>query len=344
VEFTLVTQCSEDRLWMMEYHCQRWPGPVSVAVYTDSSDDEVESRLRELGCGSAGHDLSIQTIRADRPDSDYPVNELRNAAFRRVRTSHVVYVDIDFWVATNLYDVLQLHLDELRDDPRLALVLPAFALRRQCRMYKECPSRNIPHMPKTKTDVLENLLNRTVTAFDPSNYGGHGSTHYVEWMDQGDDELEDIGCVLSNRYEPYLVVRYCDALPPFQPAFTGYGKNKMTWIMQLRRLGYRLAQLNSFVCHYPHLDSKARLAWEGTVEPGQRAPPRPSDPKLYRELKRGQNDQLFLEFKRWLQSDVPDQTAVGLCEEHLDDDAKLWVDRGRAADSSFAAAAAAASE
>jgi Glycosyl-transferase for dystroglycan len=333
VEFTLVTQCSEDRLWMMEYHCQRWPGAVSLAVYSNASADDLELRLRELRCGGPDGDLlSVRTIRADRPDSDYPVNELRNAAFRQVRTSHVVYVDIDFWVDTNLYNVLHRNVDALQADPKLALVLPAFALRRQCRAYRDCPNRNIPRMPKTKADILENLYNRTVTAFDPTNYGGHGSTHYVEWMEQEDDELEEIDCVLSNRYEPYLVVRYCDSLPPFQPSFTGYGKNKMTWVMQLRRLGYRLGQLNSFVCHYPHLDSKARMAWEGTTEAGQHAPPRPKDPKLYLDLKRGRNDRLFLDFKRWLHSgDVPDRTIVGMCDDHLDDDAKLWVDRGGAA-------------
>lgn len=339
VEFTLVMQCSEDRLWMMEHHCHRWPGAVSLAVYSNESAEDLELRLRELKCGGPNGDLlSVRTIRADRPDSDYPVNELRNLAFRQVRTSHVVYVDIDFWVDTNLYNVLHLHVEALRDDPQLALVLPAFALRRQCRPYKECPNKNIPRMPKTKADILENLYNRTVTAFDPTNYGGHGSTHYVEWMEQEDDELEEIDCVLSNRYEPYLVVRYCDALPPFQPSFTGYGKNKMTWVMQLRRLGYRLGQLNSFVCHYPHLDSKARMAWEGTTEVGQHAPPRPKDPKLYLDLKRGRNDRLFLDFKRWLHSgNVPDRTVVGMCDDHLDDDAKLWVDRG-----GIAAAAAAA--
>jgi hypothetical protein len=86
------------------------------------------------------------------------------------------------------------------------------------------------------------------------------------------------------------------------------------------------------------LDSKARLAWEGTNEPGQRPPRRPSNPKLYKELKRGQNDQMFLEFKRWLQSDVPDRTVVGLCEEHMDDASKLWVERRGSSSSSAVAA------
>ena len=35
IDTTLVTQLSDDRLWMMKHHCERYgPHPISIAVYT----------------------------------------------------------------------------------------------------------------------------------------------------------------------------------------------------------------------------------------------------------------------------------------------------------------------
>ena len=163
------------------------------------------------------------------------------------------------------------------------------------------------------------------SAFDPTNFGGHGSTRYKEWLNQNSDELVDIPCVLSNRYEPYLVFRYCEDLPPFQNAFTGYGKNKMTWIMQLRRSGYVFSQVGtSFVVHYPHLDSKARLHWNGGEQGIQIQRP---EHIVGKDLKRSRVDRTFVEFRTWLEQNVPDQTIVGKCQHAMNDDATLWVER-----------------
>jgi hypothetical protein len=326
--FTLVTQCSDDRLWMMEYHCQRWSvgnerPMLSLVVYTNSTVDEIIKSLAALKCPI--DNMSVQTLPADRNAADFPVNELRNMAFSQVATSHAVYVDIDFWTATDLYATLTSDAVQsaLLESHRHALVLPAFQLHRQCGGWRECPERNIPLMPTTRTSIMPLLIKHIVTAFDPTNLGGHGSTRYNDWLEQRDDQLLEINCVISNRYEPYLVVRVCQDLAPFQPAFTGYGKNKMTWIMQLRRMGYRFFQIPAFVVHYPHLDSQSRLAWNA-ASPGHVL----SKPKgRVGEYKRGQNDKTFVEFRSWLEKTVPDQSVVHKCEAALDDDARLWIER-----------------
>ena len=111
---------------------------------------------------------------------------------------------------------------------------------------QECPENNIPEMPLNFPQLKHQILDKKVTRFDPTNRGGHGSTKYKEWFHQNKpegDTLLEIDCFLSNRYEPYLVFRLCQQLPPFQEQFAGYGKNKMTWVMQLRRLGYTFWQL-----------------------------------------------------------------------------------------------------
>jgi hypothetical protein len=333
VSFTLVTQCSDDRLWMMEHHCQRWAVDnnkpyLSIVVYTNQPLPRIKAQLVDYNC-PVDNGLTVQTLPKTLADEDYPVNTLRNMAFKEVATTHAVYVDIDFWTSTDLFAILN-HSPVVREtlaaSTRHALILPAFQLRRQCKPWKECPSRNIPLMPKVKSDMVPFFTNRTVTAFDPTNFGGHGSTRYVDWLDQTQEELLEISCVKSNRYEPYVVIRTCRDLVPFQPRFTGYGKNKMTWFMQLRRMGWQFYQLGeAFVIHYPHLDSKARLAWNGGAH-GEHLR-KPEDPSQLAMYKRGKNDETFVQFREWLYETLPDQTKVALCEKHQDDDSRLWVNR-----------------
>ena len=109
--------------------------------------------------------------------------------------------------------------------------------------------------------------------------------------------------------------------------------------MQLRRAGWTFGQIGQgFVVHYPHLDSPARQAWNGDPS-GEFRPSkmmqRPSDDSVLRNTERALNDELFVEFRDWLdeqyQLDGIDTEANGirtpLCEDANDDNAKLWVSR-----------------
>ena len=107
VSFTLVTQTSVSRLWLMKYHCQRWgpTNPISIAILTNQSASVVKKQLIQLGCHPAM--LAVQTLPPiDKNDSNYPTNVLRGMALSAVRTTHVMYIDIDFWLSANLHRVL----------------------------------------------------------------------------------------------------------------------------------------------------------------------------------------------------------------------------------------------
>lgn len=145
VEFTLVTQVSSDRMWMMEHHCSRWRlanrtfYPISVAVLTNETTAETKHRIQKMGCDLDV--VTVQTLSASLyPWDDYPVNTLRNLALKAVKTSHVVYVDIDFWITRDMSEILQLPevQDQLSSDPKAALVIPAFQMQRQCHQWKVC--------------------------------------------------------------------------------------------------------------------------------------------------------------------------------------------------------------
>lgn len=241
ITFTLVTQVSEDRLWMLTQHCHRWAGPISAAVFTDYSADKIQQIITTengaYGRCQQGQVTVATLVKAGIPDGEYPVNALRNLALRGVQTTHLFYADVDFWSSEDLYDTLQSTqvTERLSTDPKLALVIPAFQMNRHCDDHGVtrdasilCRLSNMDSMPQTKQNIIDMVHASNVSAFDPTNKGGHGSTRYAEWYLQHQGEIYDIPCISSNRYEPYVAVRYCQFLPPFQEVFTGYGKNKMT--------------------------------------------------------------------------------------------------------------------
>ena len=232
VSFTLVSQLSNDRIWMIKHHCERWgDNPMSIAIFSDRSAEDVKSQLVDEGC-SEEH-LTVQTVSRTKYDpsgKEYPVNLLRNLAYSAVKTTHIIYADVDFWPSSDLHEILS-HNDireRFASDPKLATVIPVFQMYRRCRDYEDCRYSNIPSMPRNKKALLALIKEEWASTFDPTNVGGHGSTKYITWRDQKTGTFVDLPCIKSNRYEPYLAFRFCSDLPPFQEGFTGYGKNKMT--------------------------------------------------------------------------------------------------------------------
>lgn len=229
--------------------------------------------------------------------------------------------------------------EEFAKDHKLAAVVPAFQIMRQCKEYRDCREENLAKMPNTTEQMMDLVKNASAGAFDPTNRGGHGSTSYGAWYLQKEGEMYDIPCFKSKRYEPYLAFRYCQDLPPFQEQFTGYGKNKLTWVMQMRRMGWDFVQLGQiFLVHYPHLDSASRLEWnegpkkiqdpvklkDGTV---RRREPKEVDNIDWSQYQRGQVDQLYVDFRHWLETDVPDNARVQPCKDAVDDDNMLWINK-----------------
>jgi len=247
VSYTLVSQLSNDRLWMVQYYCERWgvDNPISIAVLTDRLADEIKSELVSLGCSE--QNLTVQTVRKTRYDptgKEYPVNLLRNLAFSAVKTSHITYADVDFWPASDLHSILsdEKTKERLASDSKLATVLPVFQLNRQCESYnKVCRERNIPQMPKDKEELI-NLIQKKAVSTTQLGSNGHSSTKYKTWMNQKTGTFVDLPCFKSNKYEPYLTVRYCSDLPPFQEGFTGYGKNKITVSLCAFADAYKIAR------------------------------------------------------------------------------------------------------
>ncbi len=108
------------------------------------------------------------------------------------------------------------------------------------------------------------------------------------------------------------------------------------WAMQLRRVGYKFSQIGgAFLVHYPHLDSKAREEWNKkpedlpeTAKVAAKAAGKVlhhADKIDLSQFKRARVDALFLDFKRWLNENVQDESRTPKCPNAQNDDYSLWV-------------------
>ena len=91
--------------------------------------------------------------------------------------------------------------------------------------------------------------------------------------------------------------------------------------MQLIASGYIFSQVGgTYLVHYPHLDSASRKSWNGKLT-------KTDSPMLKKDSKRGKVDQLFVEFREWLDKTLPsDLRRLELCDDAQNDDGKLWVE------------------
>lgn len=284
INFTLVTQASMDRIWIMKHHCQRWPSPlpIALAIYLppDSPLDErnvAEELDIHLACDLTR--MKVSVVKGNSPMNRYPVNLLRNLAIRSATTTHIMYTDSDFLISDGLHDDLVAMSPAIAQDPMAAVVVPAFVYHTGC--PEKFTSENIEALkclaqewetgvPKNKNDLIplwdkpRNLLPNVKSGFHGVAF--HGSTLYGEFKNQTDPLL--IPCIVDALYEPYLAVRLCKDLPEFPEVFRGYGWNKNVWIMWLtQKLNYKLWQTpQGFVVHIPH---NVSASWRTLKKPNE---------------------------------------------------------------------------
>ncbi|EEC46858.1 predicted protein [Phaeodactylum tricornutum CCAP 1055/1] len=272
IDFTLVTQLSPDRLKLMKLHCERWGNhPISLAVAAAMDPEIILSTLSEYGCNTEMITVSL----------------------------------------LNLYQTLHLHRETLSGDHLNALVVPAFELSKVCDPKRApCAAHNLAKLPKTKDALLKlyetvRLPKLHVAQFNrDTNFHGHSSTRYTDWITQPARQLLHIECVTSDRYEPYIVVRHCQSLPPFQEAFVGFGQNKITWIQQVLRMGYKFYQIGEgFVIHLPHVKSPASQKWYADKR------------KFMRDITKLKVQKIGKAFRFWMRNEVPDNTQVSVCSQ-----------------------------
>lgn len=271
LNITLVTQLTSDRLWMLPELARRWPGPVVAALMQfegEGTPQPLPAALRER--------VRILSFRGQK-SAPYPINALRNAAIREVRTSRFLLTDVDLWPSANLAQELSRLDPSFFATPRLALVIAAF----QPDPRTLPPQQSAEELARTLPDQPGSLRicfgHHACSAFKgAANFadglqlvpGQHLSTDYVRWWASESRILPyRIPCFDKTSYEPYMVLPVADeargGTPLLDERYVGYGKNKVQWVQKIRGAGFEFYVLpRAFLLHFPHSLSKSGRRWQ----------------------------------------------------------------------------------
>ncbi len=281
---TLLTQTTKSRLWILDETCTRWKDPIIAVVFIPHGQEVTSPNV------SSCSNLQIIHYQASVEESDgpyYPVNRLRNVGLDAVTTSHVLMMDVDFVPSMDLSDRIQKALQlrhehhpqkEEKHEYQQALVVPAFERLppTPCETDSECASflqSNSSFIPRTFEELKHCVGNKDCIVFQSNNnWEGHWTTRSEHWLERQwyqDDEKTTfltIPCFHTARYEPYVVLRWCQSGAPVAPyydeRFHGYGKNKIELVSHLRKQGYQFDILpEGFIVHNPHLESSIKETW-----------------------------------------------------------------------------------
>jgi len=335
VTFSLAIALPENQISMLSHHCKQWgvAAPISIAVWTDLSPEEVMKKILSFKYNECrAEQMTIATLSTyhEHPTTyiEYPLYKLRNLAIQGIQTTHVISLDIYIWASVDLYETLNTPsiVQELSKNSHLAIVLPAFEVKnKKCSSHKKC----IKHIPATFESLVMKLSEKSVDLMDPLDFSRQGSTQYRSWIKQTYGQLVDINCVSSNYYEPFLAVRYCEDLPPFQEVLkaeeNGMGKldkdgakDDLTsaWILHLLRLGYSLKQVGGiFVINKPSDDDQSPMN-KDTTQIGKGANTNVLSSKTGgSHLRKTNRSRSRAEFIRWLHQNIPDYRVVQKCDD-----------------------------
>ncbi|KAL1526448.1 hypothetical protein AB1Y20_015160 [Prymnesium parvum] len=269
-EVTLVTQASVERLWMVPHICARWgEAPmVVVALAHDANRLEWPRLGRGARCALTCLELRTTSSGLNNPEK-YPINWLRNQGILCVKTTHYFVVDVDFWPSVELLDCIRRQLGTWGDSAR-ALVIPNFQRNGHgCRndveqlACRHAFEKDAIGMPNNFSDLRDCLAAKDCSVFDVEyNPQGQSSTDIQAWLSRERHDTYAIPCLVSERYEPFVVLQRTSHTPLFDERFHGYGKNKVQLLVHLRYAGYKFDALTrGFVIHFPHPKSVAKQKW-----------------------------------------------------------------------------------
>eukprot|EP01136_Pigoraptor_vietnamica_P004175 Opistho-1_new@34239 len=295
---TLLSHASLDRFDSLLLAFSEWDGPVSVALYAtrgvkDGPDgpkyrDEwavAEETRRRLSADSKflalAHRTTVVLVVGEEND-EYPINRLRNAARRNVKTGFVLLADADFVPSPRsgrafrealnaLREVRQTAGEEGREDwiDKTAFVVPAFEPAMLPRGKLGAYAKNVPadiawpggknvapalmpaDFPRTKAALSEHMRGGRVQQFQfKQKADAHGATNYDQWMLSSDPYVVDFDRPDYNvyNYEPYVIVRVTPTLPEYDERFAGFGMNKVRMVSAYVCCGCVHVRVHAYVC------------------------------------------------------------------------------------------------
>ncbi|KAL0220634.1 hypothetical protein RCL1_000488 [Eukaryota sp. TZLM3-RCL] len=227
---TFFTLCRLERFLAQ---IKAFDGPISAVVLARSTRD-VCNALSTISSAKYPHvTLDIVWGYSD----ILPINSIRNYVISNIKTSHYLWLDVDFIPSLGLSEVT---LPRERE----AIIIPAFEQTEQFQNET---------IPPTKEQLLVSLDLGHIGPFDQNLTVAHNLTRFDVWKNtkaQYETKFEDY------RNEPYLVVQR-GSTPPFDERFPYGYRNKMQHSSHINILGFKLfVNPDHFVVHMWHPPTK----------------------------------------------------------------------------------------
>eukprot|EP01088_Endostelium_zonatum_P019184 TRINITY_DN6495_c0_g1_i1.p1 TRINITY_DN6495_c0_g1~~TRINITY_DN6495_c0_g1_i1.p1 ORF type:complete len:772 (-),score=109.98 TRINITY_DN6495_c0_g1_i1:74-2389(-) len=259
-DVSIISQMTIDRLPILSRIASLWKGPIAVSMFlihppnSEGISKDIE-RIHEFRDNDdmirqnvdfhivVTHDAlySFETL------GIYPVNSLRNLAFRESRTLYSVALDIDFLPSEGARQKL-LHWAPLFETEKVALVIPAF----------EIDEADGDTVPLSKSELVKSVEHGTARQVHLRKWSpAHGPTNYPKWYNLSiTDNTYEISSQIyettfTKDYEPYLMIR--KGFPEWDERFAVYGYDKVSYSTELDRAGYIFKVVpDVFIIHTEH--------------------------------------------------------------------------------------------
>ncbi|XP_017878682.1 LARGE xylosyl- and glucuronyltransferase 1-like isoform X1 [Ceratina calcarata] len=240
-DVALVTQCSVERIPLLEDLSKHWSGTISVALYL--TDAEVQNFLEFVRGSIELRNRRNIAYHVVYKDGDlYPINYLRNVAMSYISTAYIFQLDVDFLPQYGLHGTLMSYIVKLNisESDKVALIVPAFETERYRFTF-----------PANKDELLKFLKRGVLYTFRYHVWTqGHAATNYSYWR----NTMEPYEVSWEPDFEPYIVVSRL--APRYDTRFIGFGWNKVSYLTHLTVLGYKYIVLpDTFIIHRPHAPS-----------------------------------------------------------------------------------------
>jgi hypothetical protein len=230
-EYSIVSQLTYPRLDRILYQARNWKQCISVALHISKQDfdsqfdnkisnvyTKLEQTFKEITTTKIYIHLHLSNV--------YKINTLRNFAMKHSISEYVLFLDIDWIVSKNLFEILKKF-----GPPKQKTVYALITFDMKC---------------NENTGWYPNSFNCQIT-----NYYPHGQhmTNYEKW------KISDRPYKVEYNwpYEPYFVGKKSE-LPLANPIFDFGGNDKVSLVQEMALIDFSFFVLpNCYVSHYPHI-------------------------------------------------------------------------------------------
>lgn len=285
-DITLVTHGTEERFSNFRRVVERWDGPIAVSFYLREKPysreyDNIIAQLKTLGRKvefvASNHDEGEKTNTEEQDhhrhstsssfstskgsisvcfyatnqeyyQGFYPVNTMRNAAIKLVRTEFIFVIDMDLAPDLDLRSFLLSNFEFMKKHAKdYVFVVPLF----QHAVPNVPAPSNFSHLQQQISDQIIKTGYKRVT------HVGHAPTNYERWLEnKKGDQGEWYQVEFVNRYEPYIIAHRLYT-PLYDERFSFYSHDKTSHAQTLDRMGFKFVVVpNHFLVHLKHRKGK----------------------------------------------------------------------------------------